>query len=292
MAANHQNKIKTDIECTDEKEFSSYNWTGCVANGWKQVHHDCWIDSALYSLFSSDMWIVFSEILDSMNRSKNKHIKSIAKSLSNYLRYINEVKIADKTFKLCKQSLKNKIVDDYYHYLSTTDSKKLPEYVVPESLPHRIQFDPEGSGMIGFGDQNIILELFNVFTIVEPSGFTIKMSFLSNYNGNLKGRLEELLRSVNDNIVFIDIPSISRDIVDLTTSSMISSIKGYSLTGIITGTDDHIVTYNWCNGDLYSYDNQRNGSTSEKMRAPRFHIIKNTKTGHNYERVILLYKNF
>ena len=89
--ANNSKRIKIDFTCSDEKEYTRYMSKGCIANGWKQVNNDCWIDSALFSLFASDVWVIFSEILDGMNASKNANIKHISKSISNYLRYINEI---------------------------------------------------------------------------------------------------------------------------------------------------------------------------------------------------------
>ena len=56
-----------------------------MPNGWKQMNNDCWIDSALYSLFASDIWPIFSEILNKMNASKNSNIRDVSISISNYL---------------------------------------------------------------------------------------------------------------------------------------------------------------------------------------------------------------
>lgn len=307
--ANNSKRIKTDFTCSDEKEYTRYISKGCIANGWKQVNNDCWIDSALFSLFASDTWIVFSEILDAMNASKNVNIKQISKSISNYLRYINDTPIADADFIQCKQYLKNLIVYYYKNYLESLDKTKLPHYISLEAFDSRYQLDADGK--IGVGDQEIILELFTLFNMIEPSGFTTKQIFITDFTNEclavdpknrfkkeysliLKNKIQKTLfdASISEDIIFIDIPSIPLDpniCYDSTLSSDITNLGNYTLVSIIVGTDEHIISYVWCSGNIYSYDNQRAISRIEKMK-PRFTVVKDVSIARNNERVILIYK--
>ena len=68
-------KVKnSDLECPLELQtptkYDKFVLKKCMPKGWAQHNADCWIDTALYSLFGNhDTSVIFSNILDSMYAS-------------------------------------------------------------------------------------------------------------------------------------------------------------------------------------------------------------------------------
>ena len=87
-------KVKnSDLECPLELQtptkYDKFVLKKCMPKGWAQHNADCWIDTALYSLFGNhDTSVIFSNILDSMYASDDPLWNNLAIAIRNFLQGI------------------------------------------------------------------------------------------------------------------------------------------------------------------------------------------------------------
>lgn len=108
-------------ECMEDSGgvYQKYALNTFPPKGWEQLSSDCWIDTALYSLFgSNEIASVMSAILDDMHETRDHYLGSdfsawndLAKSISNFLKGIDNDKFTSDNEGICKTKWKKKVTD-------------------------------------------------------------------------------------------------------------------------------------------------------------------------------------
>ena len=133
----------------------------CIKAGWKQQNDDCWLDTFLYCLFVvPEFNEIFSDLLDTLNASREPILKDFAKNVYSYLLGLNDPnwsKMPDRTRDyrdLCKQKLKYKITKNIIGYLT----KLFPE----DEWMFESTFDIiERAQIVSNGSVNTVLNFFS-----------------------------------------------------------------------------------------------------------------------------------
>lgn len=309
-----------DLKCElDNVELNvPFKLNECFPQGWIQNNDDCWLDSALYSMFgTTGLADFFSNLLHQFINNKDENIKNFGTNIRKYL-----VGLTDRDFScseitddgrnnasLCKQFYKNKIVHDI--------SQILINLFGEEEILMEYRFGNYG-GDIDSGDVSdlfkTIADLSNDFsvtpiTFIDPStNFKCFNQIPVKCTNEIKDR--KFIKSVvdklktydtQDEIVIFDIKGVSpitcRDVSRLTELSLASSKHSkYELLGIVFGIGVHYTSAVKCprgKGDWRLYDTgvsipptcDKNTLTSANPVG-----IVNKDTFNNSEQVVLIYR--
>ena len=230
-----QESIDLKIKCIISK-YKKFDLKNCIPNAWKQSNDDCWIDSALYALFASDIRNIFSIILDEMYKSDNTDIKKTAIYLSNYLEVLNTK--SDLT-RECKKLYKNLIIHSFSNYLTKINS----DYDVLQKVQIR-----NNNVVKGYSD--LILQLFNY---MNPTELNFKIEELAGISLNHTIK-EYITIEFTEEILIINYASLEPD---NTTIGDIQKVHNYKLISYLSGIEgDHIVSTVLCGGSFNYYNNQ------------------------------------
>jgi hypothetical protein len=229
-----------EIDCV-LSEYKTFELNKCMPNAWEQSNDDCWIDSALYALFASDLRNIFSEILDSMNASPNIDIKKTAKYISNYLEILNTNSQLESQQKRC---YKNLVIHSFDRYLK----KKQSTYDVLKKVSIRVN-------NVIQGESDVILQLFKY---MNQTDYSFKIKELAGIS--LKETVKKYITTKE--------PKKSRTILiinyirgtlepDNTTIRDIQEVNNYKLISYLSGIEgDHTVATVFCDGSFNYYNNQ------------------------------------
>lgn len=313
-----------DLKCTIDNinldvPFGNGN---CFPIGWVQNNDDCWIDSALYSMFGSTGTAdFFSDLLHNIRNNPNDDIKNLAINIRKYLVGLtnrefscNKVpdtgrppldeygRILDNGY-LCKQHYKNKISENIIE-IAINVLDKHPDAV-------NAQFNKRLNGDIGTGSVGILFEtiasLSDDILYINPS-----QRFDWNCTKDIPDRkfIKSVVKKLKDidtesEIVIFDINGVSpiqcKDVTRLTelsNSQLVSkSDTNYELLGIVFGIGVHYTSAVKCpRGEagvwrLYdmgiSAPDECNKNTLSGQN-PANLITKNTF--NNSENIVLIYR--
>ena len=209
-----------DIKYNDEKP-------------WKQVNDDCWIDTFLFGLVSTDLNSVFSSYLNYLNNNGGKATE-VAILISNYIGLLR--KPDDEKKQILKFKLIETLKEVYNNdegLLGTVSEAKACKYTVGSTVFL-------GSLFKSFQQQHI--------------GY-----YLNDTRNTLKNIIAKTCQNSKNDIIIIDSPSYKCDDCDrIPFKDIISSSieNGYKLRSIVIGNSIHYVNYSKINHVWMFYDNQ------------------------------------
>jgi hypothetical protein len=221
-----------------------------IINGWKNNVGDCWLDSVLYMLFSSNESEFFSYILDYMRTClSDSHAHNMASYLSCYLVNINN----NKWNPQLKAHYKQKIV----HSLKKMHTRLCYDDEQINSFFEII----DDKNRIGRGQYYPILEMFISY---DPKKIIMikQIDRIDNINNDncIENIIKHCTRTVGDQIeIFIINSNLSINCHDDTKITSILNIcndnRKFILNGIICGIGDHIIAYSYYNMTWWQYNN-------------------------------------
>ena len=201
---------------------------------WKQVNDDCWIDTFLFGLVSTDLNSFFSSYLNYLNNKGGKATE-VAILISNYIGLLRKPDDDEK-----KQILKFKLIEtlkEVYNndegLLGTVSEAKACKYTVGSTVFL-------GSLFKSFQHQHI--------------GY-----YLNDTRNTLKNIIAKTCQNNKNDIIIIDSPSYKCDDCDrIPFKDIISSSieNGYKLRSVVIGNSIHYVNYSKINHVWMFYDNQ------------------------------------
>jgi hypothetical protein len=233
-----------EIDCV-LSEYKTFELSKCMPNAWEQSNDDCWIDSVLYALFASDLRNIFSEILDSMNVSRDINIKKTAKYISNYLEILNTDSQLESKQKRC---YKNLIIHSFDTYLKQIKSKYDVTYDVLKEV--EIKYNNVIKGAL-----DVILQLFQY---MNQTDYTFKIDLLIGLDGtSLKDNVTDYITTdPQESILIINYMRGTLE-PDNTKVKDIQKLPNYKLISYLSGIErDHTVATVSCDGSFNYYNNQ------------------------------------
>jgi hypothetical protein len=263
---------RTTPKC--ESDYKKFILKNCKPNGWKQIRDDCWLDSALYALFASDIRNIFSEILDEMYTSRDGNIKNTAFYISNYLEILNN---NSQLTRECKQFFKNLIIRNFSNYLTETDH----DYDLSKDVSFR------GHDVLK-GNQAVILRLFNYMNKTEHN-----IKFEELVGDSLNDTVNESITiDSREPIIIINYLTGNQD---NTMIGDIQKVHNYKLISYLSGISDHIIANVWCSdsrsNSFILYDNDAKANDNSLVKSildySELEIMKYEK--QNVDEITLIY---
>lgn len=219
---------------------------------WVQVNDDCWIDTFLFGLVSTECNSVFNKYIDHLH-TKGGKATEVGILISNYIKLLKQPNAEEK------QILKFKLIEvlkDIYNDegLSSSVSKaKACKYSVGST----------------------------VFLGTLFKKFPYNIGYYLNENKDpLKDIISKTCHQNTNDIVIIDAPSYScEDCREIKFTDIVKSGKenGYLLKSIVIGNNIHYVNYSKINNIWMYYDNQSMGLLDRKSNND---IVSFNNSGH------------
>ena len=296
-------------KCKYEKHHVPFRLTQCSTNAWRQHKNDCWLDSILYALFLEPSLRRYSNkvINTLLNAPATKDYKiSLGFALRSYLEGFNNDDFSNTLAIVCKDKLKNDIVDNIVQYLLTENIgaglifSALGDAGANLLRPHIMT--PYGEANAGAGDARHIVQIFQneLSSDIQFEQYTGK-ACASWMRATTRKFLINVIKKMNsstiidkDVVVILTEHRCTKDdlsrIVNLQTFTNNTNI--YKLVSYVIGNGFHYTAGSLCSDtQWYNYDNTGmssvKGTNITKSTQSAWHNAKPFTTG--VEQIILVY---